>query len=108
MEKVITYPLGEPAHAITEGLSAPSRSRLPRWLLVVGFWTLIVLAYSTRTEIRCGHLRLGADHVVRVAQDRGLAVVRVGPAVGRHLLGQPQACRLRATRCCGACWSTSR
>jgi two-component system, LytTR family, sensor kinase len=31
---------------------AKSRRRVPRWLLVVGFWTLIVLAYSTRTEIR--------------------------------------------------------
>jgi hypothetical protein len=27
---------------------------LPRWLLVLGFWTLIVLAYSTRGEIRQG------------------------------------------------------
>jgi two-component system, LytTR family, sensor kinase len=33
---------------------ASSRPRLPRWLLVVGFWTLIVLAYSTRTEMRAG------------------------------------------------------
>ena len=28
--------------------------RLPRWLIVVGFWTIIVLAYSTRTEVRSG------------------------------------------------------
>jgi two-component system LytT family sensor kinase len=27
---------------------------LPRWLLVFGFWTLIVLAYSTRGEVRVG------------------------------------------------------
>jgi hypothetical protein len=27
---------------------------LPRWVLAVGFWTLIVLAYSTRGEIRIG------------------------------------------------------
>jgi two-component system, LytTR family, sensor kinase len=29
-----------------------SRRRLPRWLMVLGFWSLIVLAYSTRAEIR--------------------------------------------------------
>jgi signal transduction histidine kinase len=28
--------------------------RVPRWLVVVGFWTVIVLAYSTRTEVRTG------------------------------------------------------
>jgi len=27
---------------------------VPRWLLVFGFWTLIVLAYSTRGEVRVG------------------------------------------------------
>src|SRR5882672_9369205 len=27
---------------------------MPRWLLVFGFWTLIVLAYSTRGEVRVG------------------------------------------------------
>jgi two-component system, LytTR family, sensor kinase len=32
----------------------PSRRRMPRWLLVAGFWTLIVLAYSTRAEMRAG------------------------------------------------------
>ena len=31
-----------------------ARWRVPRWLLVVGFWTLIVLVYSTRTEVRSG------------------------------------------------------
>ena len=30
--------------ARTDAVARP----LPRWLLVVGFWTLIVLAYSTR------------------------------------------------------------
>jgi two-component system, LytTR family, sensor kinase len=34
----------------TAGRAAP----LPRWLLVFGFWTLIVLAYSTRSEMRFG------------------------------------------------------
>ena len=29
-----------------------ARRPLPRWLLVFGFWTLIVLAYSTRGEVR--------------------------------------------------------
>ncbi len=28
--------------------------QLPRWVLVLGFWTLIVLLYSTRTEVRGG------------------------------------------------------
>ena len=31
-----------------------SNWRIPRWLVVVGFWTVIVLAYSTRTEVRSG------------------------------------------------------
>ena len=31
-----------------------TRRRLPRWLLGFGFWTLIVLAYSTRQELRFG------------------------------------------------------
>jgi signal transduction histidine kinase len=35
------------------GVKVASRP-LPRWLLVLGFWTLIVLAYSTRGEIRQG------------------------------------------------------
>jgi hypothetical protein len=29
-----------------------SRRPMPRWLLVFGFWTLIVFAYSTRGEVR--------------------------------------------------------
>jgi two-component system, LytTR family, sensor kinase len=32
----------------------PNKHQMPRWLLVLGFWTLIVLAYSTRTEMRAG------------------------------------------------------
>jgi hypothetical protein len=35
-------------------IDVPRQGRLPRWLLALGFWTLIVLAYSTRTEIRAG------------------------------------------------------
>ena len=31
-----------------------ARRPLPRWLLVCGFWTLIVIVYSTRGEIRVG------------------------------------------------------
>jgi signal transduction histidine kinase len=31
-----------------------ARRPLPRWLVVCGFWTLIVLAYSTRGEVRLG------------------------------------------------------
>ena len=31
-----------------------ARRPVPRWLLVCGFWTLIVLAYSTRGEVRVG------------------------------------------------------
>jgi two-component system, LytTR family, sensor kinase len=31
-----------------------TRRPLPRWVLVFGFWTLIVLAYSTRGEMRLG------------------------------------------------------
>ena len=41
--------------AVRIGARARAVSRpLPRWLLVLGFWTLIVLAYSTRGEIRQG------------------------------------------------------
>jgi signal transduction histidine kinase len=60
MERAITRPLGELATAVPETgtaaplASAPVRPRIPRWLLVVGFWTVIVLAYSTRTEVRSG------------------------------------------------------
>ena len=40
--------------AVPRSGAAPlvSRRPLPRWLLVFGFWTLIVLAYSTRGEVR--------------------------------------------------------
>ena len=31
-----------------------ARRPVPRWLIVFGFWTLIVLAYSTRGEVRVG------------------------------------------------------
>jgi Histidine kinase len=40
-------PAVRPGH-ITRVASRP----VPRWLLVFGFWTLIVLAYSTRGEVR--------------------------------------------------------
>lgn len=40
--------------AAAEPAPAVVRSRVPRWLLVLGFWTLMVLAYSTRTEVRPG------------------------------------------------------
>ncbi|HJZ73753.1 MAG TPA: histidine kinase [Vicinamibacterales bacterium] len=40
----------EQAGELTKVTSRP----LPRWLLVVGFWTLIVLAYTTRGEVRTG------------------------------------------------------
>ena len=43
-----------PEQATTEAAAVTGKRRLPRWLLVVGFWTLIVLAYSTRTELRTG------------------------------------------------------
>ena len=42
-----------PAPAGT-AIGGPAGRRVPRWLLVAGFWTLIVLAYSTRTEMRAG------------------------------------------------------
>jgi two-component system LytT family sensor kinase len=41
------------AGRVGDGVKVASRP-LPRWLLVLGFWTLIVLAYSTRGEIRQG------------------------------------------------------
>ena len=41
----------EPPHV--DGAASTSW-RVPRWLVVVGFWTVIVLAYSTRTEVRAG------------------------------------------------------
>jgi len=37
-----------------EAMALPVRRSAPRWLLVGGFWTLIVLAYSTRGEVRVG------------------------------------------------------
>ena len=37
-----------------EATALPVRRSAPRWLLVGGFWTLIVLAYSTRGEVRVG------------------------------------------------------
>ena len=46
----LVTPALEPGTVTT--LSA--RRPLPGWLLVFGFWTLIVLAYSTRGEIRVG------------------------------------------------------
>jgi two-component system LytT family sensor kinase len=36
------------ADPTVEATEVAPRRRLPRWLLVVGFWTLIVLVYSTR------------------------------------------------------------
>jgi signal transduction histidine kinase len=45
-----------PASRLGERAKAVSRP-LPRWLLVLGFWTLIVLAYSTRGEMRFGPLQ---------------------------------------------------
>ena len=53
--------------AVRIGARARAVSRpLPRWLLVLGFWTLIVLAYSTRGEIRQGSGPVGADRLVDV------------------------------------------
>jgi two-component system LytT family sensor kinase len=41
------------APAVREGdVTKVARRPVPRWLLVFGFWTLIVLAYSTRGEVR--------------------------------------------------------
>lgn len=58
MERAIVEPLGRTAVVAPESLAADASGttwrRVPRWLLVFGFWTLIVLAYSTRTEIRSG------------------------------------------------------
>jgi hypothetical protein len=41
------------AGRVGDGVKTATRP-LPRWLLAVGFWMLIVLAYSTRGEIRIG------------------------------------------------------
>jgi two-component system, LytTR family, sensor kinase len=37
-----------------EATSVTARRPMPRWFFVFGFWTLIVLAYSTRGEVRVG------------------------------------------------------
>ena len=44
--------LTAPAEPIGEVTTVAARRPVPRWLLVFGFWTLIVLAYSTRGEVR--------------------------------------------------------
>jgi signal transduction histidine kinase len=44
--------LTAPAEPIGEVTRVAARRPVPRWLLVFGFWTLIVLAYSTRGEVR--------------------------------------------------------
>jgi signal transduction histidine kinase len=56
MERSIanTLPALAPAAHHDRTLTRTGTRPLPRWLLVVGFWTLIVLAYSTRGEIRTG------------------------------------------------------
>lgn len=57
MERTLTAPLdgvAPPAASAAGTTAAAGRVRLPRWLLAFGFWTLIVLAYSTRTEVRMG------------------------------------------------------
>ena len=46
--------LGAAALPRDEATTVTARTRVPRWLLAVGFWTLIVLAYSTRREVRLG------------------------------------------------------
>ena len=47
-------PPNEPVTPAGTAIAGPAHREMPRWLLVVGFWTLIVLAYSTRTEMRAG------------------------------------------------------
>ena len=57
MQRSIVDTFATPAPPVLErgGLTTfAARRPLPRWLLVLGFWTLIVLAYSTRGEIRQG------------------------------------------------------
>ena len=47
--------IGDASVATLDALSRPAaRWHIPRWLLVVGFWAIIILAYSTRTEVRTG------------------------------------------------------
>ena len=50
-----TLPTGATATLVRESATTLTASRpVPRWLFVIGFWTLIVLAYSTRGEARVG------------------------------------------------------
>lgn len=59
-----------PSIPIVDTDQAESRRRMPRWLMVVGFWTLIVLAYSTRAEMRSGSyvwIRIGWFDSLRIA-----------------------------------------
>ena len=37
-----------------EATTITVRRPVPRWLFFFGFWTLIVLAYSTRGDVRVG------------------------------------------------------
>ena len=43
-----------PEAPVGEVIAVAGAAPLPRWVLVFGFWTLIVLAYSTRGEMRFG------------------------------------------------------
>jgi signal transduction histidine kinase len=43
-----------PAERVGPVTRVATRRSLPRWLLVAAFWTVIVLAYSTRGELRFG------------------------------------------------------
>lgn len=52
---VNTFPtIATPALGADDTTRRAARRPFPQWLLVTGFWTVIVLAYSTRTEIRIG------------------------------------------------------
>jgi two-component system, LytTR family, sensor kinase len=46
--------LARPAREHGEATTVTSGRAVPRWFFAVGFWTLIVLAYSTRGEVRVG------------------------------------------------------
>src|SRR5262245_40283362 len=48
---VDALPLTTPPERVGARTAVTSRP-LPRWLIVLVFWTLIVLAYSTRGEVR--------------------------------------------------------
>jgi signal transduction histidine kinase len=50
-----------------EGAPAASRRQIPTWLMAFGFWTLIVLVYSTRQQ-----LRIGSYEWVRISWVEGL------------------------------------